>query len=717
MAKKHLVVIGNGMAGMKCVEEILSIDPERFQITVIGKEKHPNYNRILLSKVLQGDSSINDIVINDWSWYSDNHIKLYTGETATRIHHSKDKVVETASGLRIPYDALIIATGSSAFIPPINGVNKSGVISFRSIEDCQTMMDYAGKYRKAAVIGGGLLGLEAARGLLNLGMETSVIHNAPYLMNRQLDRFSAELLQKELEEQGMKFLLGKDTEKIIGRDRAKGVRFTNGTTVDADLVVLSVGIRPNIELARKSGIDTERAILVDDYMRTNAEDVYALGECAEHRGIAYGLVAPLYEQGRVLAKAICGVETEPYKGSIPYAQLKVSGVQVFSVGEIGEDRADTALQQFDGIRNTYKKVMMNYGKVTGAILYGNTDEATSLLNLVKQKAPVSTLQAAASGASAGGSVLDEEAESMQPREKVCACNAVTKASIMNAVIDGGLRTYEQVREKTKASSSCGGCRPMVEAVLKYALRAGKDGAASAEPPICACTTTGHQALKESIARQPRATAQSIKESLNWTNVQGCRLCNKAIEYYKELIVPNFISFEDRVPASSFNKLSSTIVSTEHLVENSFYDAQRIGSKLQQVWNAVPMPAPVMASITSGPHAPAGVLVHDIGLTGAPAGWELYAGGHMEHPVKQGQLIGIVETDTDALELAVSCVQLYRESASYGEPMWKWMEREGITEIRELLLDLEYRQELVNKSALYGEVAAAEQRKDEAVCRS
>lgn len=689
MSRKQLVVIGNGMAGIKCVEEILNINAEQFQITVIGSEKHPNYNRILLSKVLQGDSSINDIVINDWSWYTEKGIKLYTGETATRIHHGDIQSVETASGLRIPFDILIIATGSSAFIPPIIGVNKPGVISFRNIDDCKTMIDYAGKYRKAAVIGGGLLGLEAARGLLNLGMEATVIHNAPYLMNRQLDLASAELLQKELEGQGMRFWLGKETDKIIGRDRAKGIRFTTGLTVEADLIVLSVGIRPNIDLAKRSGIDTNRAIMVDDYMRTNIANVYAVGECAEHRGIAYGLVAPLYEQGKVLARTICDEATPPYEGSIPYAQLKVSGVQVFSVGDIQEDKADTAIQQYDGIHNTYKKVTMQYGRVCGAILYGDTDEATTLLNLVKKKAPISALKAASSQAQDGSSPIDVEAENMAPRETVCACNAVTKSAIMCAVLENGLNTAEQVRDKTKASSSCGGCRPMVSAVVRFALRSGKDGAQATEPAICGCTTVGHQALKTAIQSHSFTNAQSVRLALNWGKMNGCRLCNNAIHYYMELKHPQSFTAITGVD----NRLTIHSASSAIMSQGEGFNSVWLGEALRSMWSQASMPTPLKAAVSSGVKTPIGILVQDIGLTGSPSGWELYAGGHMELPVKQGQLIGIVESDMDALELSVACIQLYRERAYYGEPLWKWLERDGIVDIRELLLDLEARREL------------------------
>ncbi|WP_424765604.1 nitrite reductase large subunit NirB [Paenibacillus sp. sgz302251] len=713
MRKKKLVVIGNGMAGIKCVEEIYKLDPQQFQITVFGNEPHPNYNRIMLSKVLQGNSSIDDIILNDWSWYKERDIRLYTNEMVTRIH-TDSRIVETSSGLQADYDSLVIATGSSAFIPPILGVNKAGVISFRNIEDCRTMMEYARNYRKAAVIGGGLLGLEAARGLLNLGMETDVIHNAPYLMNRQLDRMSAEMLRKELEQQGMRFWLNKDTESITGRNRAKGIRFTNGITIEADLIVISVGIRPNIGLARASGIETNRAIVVDDFMRTSVPNVYAVGECAEHRGIAYGLVAPLYEQGKVLAKVICGQETGPYAGSVPYAELKISGIEVFSVGEILETEAETALQMYDGIRGTYKKVMMREDVIRGAILFGDTAESTQLLNLVKREAPVSSLSPAATAS--GGSDNDGIVAAMSDRETVCACNAVNKSAIMCAVLEDGLETTDQVRDRTKASSSCGGCRSMVSAVVKYALLNGKTSIAAGAPPICACTQMSHELLKASIASSAFISTKEVMTSLGWSKADGCAACSSAIQYYLSLLHPDIPACEAAFPLNeAFIGLTAGF--TANMLQETVPKSASflLGTTLHNHFGRMLFPYHVKTAVSSGLHEHAGVLVHEIGITGAPAGWEVYAAGHAEHPVKQGQLIGIADTDTLALELAAACLQLYRERAQFGEPMWKWMERESIVEIREALLDFDIRQELLDRVFASEKFNFNEERPGDRVC--
>jgi len=530
MGKERLVVVGNGMAGVNCVEEIIRLAPDLYEITIFGNEPRPNYNRILLSKVLQGDASLNEIVTHDWKWYEERGIALHAGHPVVRID-ARSRRIETGTGMSASYDRLLLATGSSAFLPPLPGVGKPGVIGFRSADDCRAMMEAASVYRKAAVVGGGLLGLEAARGLLNLGMEVTVVHNAPYLMNRQLDAISAEMLRSELAGQGMNFLFGKVSEKIVGRKRAEGIAFSDGTRLQADLIVMAVGIRPNVGLGRSAGVRTNRAYVVDDYMETSVPGIYAVGECAEHNGTVYGLVAPLFEQGKVLAKALCGKTTEPYKGSVPYAQLKVSGVDVFSAGDANGIGHVAVLQQYDGLRGTYKKVTAKNGKVTGAILFGDVGEGTALLGLLKRGADVEALKkAAADGANGRGGGTLEAAAAMPESETVCQCNGVTKGAIAEAVREGGLTTVEQVRDRTKASGSCGGCKPMVAAALKLAL-AGGGAAKEAERPVCGCTKLGHAALKEALEDGEWPDAARAMAALGWKRAEGCATCRGAIGYY------------------------------------------------------------------------------------------------------------------------------------------------------------------------------------------
>ncbi|WP_338707823.1 nitrite reductase large subunit NirB [Paenibacillus amylolyticus] len=719
MSRSKLVIIGNGMAGVKCVEEIIALEPDTYEIVIYGNEPRPNYNRIMLSKVLQGEHSLQDIIINDWTWYAEHHIRLCTGETVHRID-TRGKYIETESGLKETYDVLILATGSSPFIPPIPGIDKERVMSFRTIDDCTRMSDYSKTYRKAAVIGGGLLGLEAARGLLHLGMEAVVVHNAPYIMNRQLDQKAATMLQEELEGQGMSFLLTRNTQKITGRSQAQGLLFTDGSKLEAQVVIVAVGIRPNVDLARRSGIATNRAILVDDYMRTSVPDIYAVGECAEHRGISYGLVAPLYEQGKVLARTLCGQETPEYKGSIPYSQLKVSGVDVFSAGEISGEGMQTAIQHLDGIQGTYKKVLMQAGKVRGAILFGDTTEGTALLGLVQRGEDVAEL-APREGAP---DPAEMAAAALPAQETVCACNNVTKAAIMKSIQEQGLETADQVKEQTKASGSCGGCRPMVAALLKHThnLKNNRGTGVVATPdkpapmPVCSCTELGHAELKEILAdieflETGLPDISLILQKLGWGSELGCSVCRPVIHYYlqvsnRSINDREIMNTEYRIVKRNGNQAelsrddeieghSEVQVRWDDQIPLSSYarDARGLAAQLRASWIGAAMPSPVNMGVAPGPGSLVSALVQDIGLLASPAGWEIYAGGHAEHPVKQGGLLGVAETEVQAATLASACLQWYRQTAWYDEPLWAWTERLGFMSIRETLLDDQLQKEL------------------------
>ncbi|WFA16584.1 NAD(P)/FAD-dependent oxidoreductase [Paenibacillus mucilaginosus] len=535
MSKPRIVLVGGGMAGVRCLEEILKLAPGRFDMTVIGSEIHPNYNRILLSKVLQGDTRVEDITLNSREWFEANGIRLITGETVVQADTKRRRIL-TDKGRTAEYDYLILATGSLPFMLPIPGAAKQGVTAFRDIEDCRRMIEAAKTCRKAVVIGGGLLGLEAARGLLNLGMEVDVVHLNPYLMERQLDPTASRMLKKELEGQGMRFLLEKSSQEILGSERVTGLKFTDGTQTAADLIVMAVGVRPNVGLAKDSGIETGRGILVNDYMETGTPGVYAVGECAEHRGIVYGLVAPLYEQGKVLAQRICGTasEEEGYQGSILATQLKVSGVEVFSAGDIADTDETESLQHYDGIRGVYRKIWVRGRRITGAVLYGDASEGTKLLGYIKQGADVSVLEEKPAGAAEGAQ--DAYLCAMADSETVCSCNGVTKGSIVRAVREQGLETFEEVRSCTKASSSCGGCKPLVSALLAYTLANAEGPGAEAEP-VCGCTDLSREALREAVTAQTWTSAAEAMQALGWRTPDGCADCRPAVRYYAGLGQP------------------------------------------------------------------------------------------------------------------------------------------------------------------------------------
>jgi nitrite reductase (NADH) large subunit len=535
--KKKLVLVGNGMAGVWCVEHLLKLAPQRYDITIFGAEPHPNYNRILLSSVLAGDAGLKDIVINDWSWYEENGITFHAGDKVTSINTSA-KTVTSAKGLTVAYDELILGTGSQPFMLPIPGASKEGVIAFRDIKDCETMLEAAKQYKKAVVIGGGLLGLEAARGLINLNMDVTVVHLHRYLMERQLDETAANMLRRELEGQGMKFLMEKQTEEVIGKKRAAGLRFKDGTHVEADLVVMAIGIKPNVELAKESGVTVNRGIVIDDYMRTNVPNVYAVGECAEHRGVAYGLVAPLYEQGDVLAKVLAGTETAGYEGSVVSAKLKVSGVEVFSGGNFTEGPGTRAVREQDEITGTYKKVLIENGKVVGTVLFGDTTDSSRLFRLIRTEEDVTGREReAALGESAcsGGSKSGSGAAAMADSEIVCGCNGVTKGAIINAIKEKGLTTVEQVKGCTNASRSCGGCKPMVAEILKLTL--GDEAGEAAKEGICGCTTLGRDEIVESIRSMKLTASREVMNVLGWSNPEGCSKCRPALNYYLGMAWP------------------------------------------------------------------------------------------------------------------------------------------------------------------------------------
>lgn len=534
--KQRLVVIGNGMAGISTVEQIIKLGGA-YDITVFGSEPHPNYNRIMLSYVLEGSKTVDDIVLNDWNWYKENDIKLHTGTTVTKIDE-ENKVVVAENGLTVPYDRVIIATGSNPFILPVPGSNKEGVVGFRDIADCNEMLAAAKKYKKAAVIGGGLLGLEAAKGLVNLGMDVTVVHLMNDLMERQLDHTASAMLQAELESQGIKFAMGKQTAELLGEERVTGLRFSDGTELEAGFVVMAVGIKPNIAVAKASGITVNRGIVVNDYLQTSMEHVYAVGECDEHRGVCYGLVAPLFEQGMVLAKHLCGVETKPYEGSVVSTKLKISGVDVFSAGEFIEGPEHTVIAAKDEWKKTYKKILLKNNVIVGAVLFGDVTESAALQKLIKQEAIMTDEiygTVMGTGCCGGGAKKGASVESMADEEIVCGCNGVTKKTIVDAVTLQGLTTVDEIKACTGATRSCGGCKPVVEQILQYVLgdgfqTAGKQG-------ICGCTTHSRDEIVAEIRTKGLRTTGEVMNVMEWSNPEGCSKCRPALNYYLGMIYP------------------------------------------------------------------------------------------------------------------------------------------------------------------------------------
>ncbi|MNO26141.1 Nitrite reductase [NAD(P)H] [compost metagenome] len=535
--REKLVVIGNGMAGISAVEQILKLTT-KFDITVFGSEPHPNYNRIMLSYVLEGSKTMDDIVLNDLNWYKEHGITLHMGTTVERIDAEAKEVVAD-NGQRVPYDKVLIATGSTSFILPIPGSDKEGVVGFRDIADCEQMLQAANTYKTAAVIGGGLLGLEAAKGLVQLGMDVTVVHLMEDLMERQLDHQAAGMLQAELERQGIKFKMGAQTTELLGDNRVRGLRFADGTELPAEFVVMAVGIKPNVAVAKASGMEVNRGIVVNDYMQTSLEGVYSVGECTEHRGICYGLVAPLFEQGNVMAKHISGVDTPPYEGSVVSTKLKISGVDVFSTGEFIDGPEHTVIANKDDWKRTYKKILLKDGKLVGAVLFGDITDSAELQKLIKQGAEMTDElyeSLMGGGCCGGGAKKKASVETMSDEEIVCGCNGVTKGTIVDCVVNQGMTTVDEIKACTGATRSCGGCKPVVEQILQYVL--GDGFTQTAKQGICGCTTLSRDEIVAEIKEKGLQTTKEVMNVLGWSQPEGCSKCRPAINYYLGMIYPD-----------------------------------------------------------------------------------------------------------------------------------------------------------------------------------
>ncbi|WP_020201053.1 NAD(P)/FAD-dependent oxidoreductase [Cupriavidus sp. WS] len=389
--KPRLVVVGNGMAGMRTVEELLKLAPDLYDITVFGAEPHGNYNRILLSPVLAGEKTIADIMLNTREWYAQNGIELLAGDPVVAIDRAR-RMVRSQSGREVRYDRLLLATGSKPFIIPVPGHQLDGVIAFRDIQDVETMLAAARDHRHAVVIGGGLLGLEAANGLMRQGMEVSVVHVTGSLMDRQLDAPASALLKQALERKGLRFLLNAHTSAILGETRVTGVRFKDGTSIPADLVVMTAGVRPNIELARQAGLHCERAIVVDDTLQTYDPRVYAVGECVQHRQATFGLVAPIWDQARVAAAHLAGAGHRRYVQQATATKLKVTGVDLYSAGDFIGGAGSEDLVMRDARRGVYKRLVLQDGRLVGAVLYGDVQDGPWYFDLIQRGAPVGAMR-------------------------------------------------------------------------------------------------------------------------------------------------------------------------------------------------------------------------------------------------------------------------------------------------------------------------------------
>jgi nitrite reductase (NADH) large subunit len=520
------------MAAGRVLEELFARAPDRYDVTIFGAEPRVNYDRIMLSPVLAGEKEFDDIITHDDAWYARHNVDLRKGEIVVAIDRAA-RNIKTHSGTVERYDDLIIATGSRPILIPVPGAELPGVVTFRDLDDVNAMLAAARKGGNAVVIGGGLLGLEAAAGLAANGMKTTVVHLMPTLMERQLDPNAAYLLQKTIESRGIEILTSANTNAILGDSRVTGVRLEDGRTLPADLVVMAVGIRPHTVLAKEAGLEVKRGVVVDDFLRTSDENIFAAGECVEHRGQCYGLVAPLYEMAKTLGAVLAGQQVQGYEGSVTSTKLKVTGVDLFSAGDFSEGNENDEVVLRDPRRGIYKRVVLRDDKVVGAVLYGDTADSSWYFDLLKKGVNIADMRDTLIFGQAyqGGVAMDPAAAvaALSDDAEICGCNGVCKGTLTQAIAAKGLTTIDDVRAQTKASSSCGQCTSKVEFILKFAL--GDSYSAAGRKPMCKCTDLTHEEVRGFILSKELKSMPAVMQELAWKTSCGCPTCRPAMNYY------------------------------------------------------------------------------------------------------------------------------------------------------------------------------------------
>lgn len=523
-------VVGNGMVAATLLEELTARAPDRLDITVFGEEPKPAYDRIKLSSMLAGTCSADDLTLLDRSWYRRNNVVLLDGRRVVSIDRDTREVWDD-TGESTEYDVCILVTGSSPLMPPIDGRERGGVHAFRTLGDAESIVTGASSAQSAAVLGGGLLGLEAAYGLSARGVPVTVVHLMDRLMERQLDSAGARLLRDQLERRGMRLHLSAETVALHGNGTVEAVALRDGTVIDADVVVVACGIKPRVELAAFAGLEVRRGIVVDDQMRTSDPSIYAVGECCEHRGRCYGIVAPLREQARTLAAHLTGTSDAAYDGGVEATTLKVAGVHVFSAGRFDPQPDDEVLTLHDTGTGVYKKVVLNGGRVEGAVLVGDLATApriTAALGGV----PCVDGERLALVAPSTGEPASSVANALADDAVVCGCNGVTKATICTAILEKGCASRAAVTACTRAGGSCGSCGVLVDALV--AAHAGKRAAgAASEPTFCTCLPLARRDLRAAIVERNLRSVQATLDELG--NRAGCARCKPALSYLLDVL--------------------------------------------------------------------------------------------------------------------------------------------------------------------------------------
>ncbi len=765
---EKLVIIGNGMAPGRMLEHLLEAAPGRYDVTIFNAEPRVNYDRIMLSPVLSGEKDFEQIVIHGDGWYIKNGITLYKGHKVNAINRAA-KTVTSDRGVTQPYDKLVIATGSVPLILPVPGNNLPGVLTYRDLDDVNAMLVAAQSRAKAVVIGGGLLGLEAAAGLSSRDMDVTVLHLMPTLMERQLDPAAGYLLQRALEERGIKVITKAQTKAILGERRVEGIELADGHIVAATLVVMAAGIRPNAGLAKEAGLAVNRGIVVDAGMRTSDPDIIALGECAEVGGQVYGLVAPLYEMARVAAAHLVGDRKAAFVHNDTPTKLKVTGIDVFSLGDFadGDDRQEIVLR--DATAGVYKRLVLKDNRIIGTVLYGETADGAWFNDLKKRKIDITDMRETLIFGQAyqGGSPLDPMAAvaALPDDAEICGCNGVCKGKITGLIKERGLSTLDDVRAHSKASASCGSCTGLVEQLMTLTL--GDAYNPNAVQAICACTSLGHDDVRRLIKAKSLRTIYAVMQELEWKSSCGCAKCRPALNYYlvcdwpgeyaddyqsrfinerahaniqkdgtysvvprmwggvtsaKELraiadVVDKFaiptvkVTGGQRIDMLGVRKEDLPAVWADlgkaGFVSGHAYakglrtvktcvgtdwcrfgtqDSTGFGIRIEKFMWGSWTPAKVKMAVSGCPRNCAEATCKDVGVVCVESGFEIHFAGAAGLDIKGTEVLGLVKTDDEALEVIVALVQMYREQARYLERIYKWAKRVGVAEIRRQVLD-------------------------------
>ncbi len=763
MMTEKLVIVGNGMAPGRMLEHLFEEAPGRYQVTIFNAEPRVNYDRIMLSPVLSGEKNYEEIIIHGDGWYIKNGIVLYKGHKIVSIDRAA-KCVTSDQGVVESYDKLVIATGSVPLILPVPGRDLAGVLTYRDLDDVNAMLLAAQSRARAVVIGGGLLGLEAAAGLKERGMDVTVLHLMPTLMERQLDAAAGYLLQKAIETRGIRVVTKANTKAILGTHKVEAVELADGTIIPATLVVMAAGIRPNAGLASRAGLDVNRGILVDAEMQTSDPNILALGECVEVDGHVYGLVAPLYEMARVAAARLAGRNTAGFVHSDTPTKLKVTGIELFSLGDFadGGDRDEIVLR--DAAAGVYKRLIVKENRIVGTVLFGETSDGAWFNDLKKKKTDISEMRDTLIFGQAyqGSALLDPMAAvaALPDDAEICGCNGVCKGKITGAITAKNLTSLEDVRAHTKASASCGSCTGLVEQLMRLTL--GDAYNPSAVQPMCGCTSLGHDDVRRLISAKRLKTIPAVMQELEWKTSCGCAKCRPALNYYLVCDWPDeyaddyqsrFINErahaniqkdgtysvvprmwggvtsakELRAIADAVEKFAIPTVKVtggqridmlgvkkEDLpgvwadlgkagfVSGHAYakgirtvktcvgsdwcrfgtqDSTRLGIRIEKFMWGSWTPAKVKMGVSGCPRNCAEATCKDVGVICVESGYEIHFAGAAGLDIKGTEVLGLVNSEDEALETIVALVQMYREQARYLERIYKWAKRVGVDEIR------------------------------------